>query len=93
MQNPNLFLMENTLKSSFNVIVTLVNRYGEEHDLNFKKKYKDFIRENQNNINRVILVDTYPPTPMEPNIYYIKRNGKTVWIKMNEREFEENNGL
>lgn len=90
MVNPNLTLMEHTLKSSFNVIVTLVNQYGEEHEFNFKKRYKDFMRENYSGMNRVVLVDNYPPTPMEINIYYIKRNGKTLWVKMNERDFGKN---
>lgn len=90
MMNPNLILIKHTLKSSFNVVVTLVNRYGEEREITFKKKYKDFVRENYSSVTRVILVDNYPPVQMEMNVYYIKRNGKIIWIKMNERDFDEN---
>lgn len=90
MINPNALLLEHTLKSSFNVVVTLVNRLGEEHELNFKKKYKDFMRENYATTFHVVLVDNYPPSPMEMNVYYVKRNGKIVWVKMREQDFDEN---
>lgn len=90
MINPNYLLLEHTLKSSFNVVVTLVNRYGEEHEQTFKKHRKDFLRENVTSSFRVCLVDDYPPREMESNIYYVKRSGKTVWIKMREQDFEEN---
>jgi hypothetical protein len=89
MINPNVLLMENTLKSSFDVVVTLVNRYKEERELHFKKKRKDFLRENYAGTRHVVLVDIYPPTPMEEGVYYIKRNGKTVWIRMSEAEFDD----
>lgn len=88
MINPNLFLMEHTLKSSFNLIVILVNNYKEEREVSFKKKRKDFIRENNSRILRVILIEDYPPKEMELNVYYIKNNGKTIWLKMKERDFE-----
>jgi hypothetical protein len=74
MINPNTLLMENTLKSSFDVVVTLTNRYGEEKEMHFKKKRKDFLRENYAGTKHVVLVDNYPPTPMEDGVYYIKRN-------------------
>lgn len=89
MINPNTLLMENTLKSSFDVVVTLINRYGEEKEMHFKKKRKDFLRENHAGTRHVVLVDIYPPTPMEDGVYYIKRNGKIVWIRMSETEFDE----
>lgn len=89
MINPNILLMENTLKSSFDVIVTLINHYGEEREMHFKKKRKDFLRENYAGTRHVILVDIYPPTPMKDGVYYIKRNGKIVWIRMSEAEFDE----
>lgn len=88
MINPNTLLMENTLKSSFDVVVTLINRYGEEKEMHFKKKRKDFLRENYASTKHVVLVDNYPPTPMEDGVYYIKRNGKIVWIRMSEAEFD-----
>lgn len=88
MINPNTLLMENTLKSSFDVVVTLINRYGEEKEMHFKKKRKDFLRENYADTKHVVLVDNYPPTPMEDGVYYIKRNGKIVWIRMSEAEFD-----
>lgn len=91
MINPNLLLMEHTLKSSFNVVVTLINRYKEEREINFKKKRKDFMRENNSGIYRVILVEDYPPRNMELNVYYIKNNGRIVWIKMKEDDFESAN--
>lgn len=87
--NTNLFLMENTLKSSFCIIATLVNANNEEREINFRKKFKDFIRENYAGTTRVVLVDKYPPTPMDMNVFYIKRNGKILWVKTSSRNFNK----
>ena len=88
MLNPNLLLLEHTLKSSFSVVFIVVNKYGEEHEVSFKKKYKDFMRENYLGLIRVCLVDDYPPSVMEKNIYYVKKNGKTVWLKLDEKDLD-----
>lgn len=45
MVSPSRVLMENVLKSSFNLMLTTVNRYGEEHETNFKKHKKKFFKE------------------------------------------------
>lgn len=89
MLNPNLLLMEHTLKSSFNLVVTLVNQYNEEREISIKKKLKEFIKNSDDNTFRVIFVDDYPPRDMELNVYYVKRSGKTVWLKIRERDFKE----
>ena len=91
MINPNLLLIKHTLKSSFNIVITIVNNRKEEREISFKKKRKDFMRENNSGNFRVILVDNYPPKDMETNVYYIKKNGRIVWAKMNERDFESAN--
>lgn len=47
MVSPSRVLMENVLKSSFNLMLTTVNRYGEEHETNFKKNKKKVLQRNQ----------------------------------------------
>jgi hypothetical protein len=86
MINPNVLLMENILKSSFNVVVTVVEKDGSEKDISFKKRRKDFLRENYTGVLQVVLVDYYPPEEMKFNVYYIKKSGKIVWIKMKKED-------
>ena len=62
------------------------NKDGSESEISFKKKRKDFLRENYLGIFRVILVDYCPPEKMETNVYYIKKNGKIIWAKMREED-------
>jgi hypothetical protein len=84
MVSPNRVLMENVLKSSFNLMLTTVNRYGEEHERNFKKHKKKFFKEINLDECIVSLVEKYPPSEMELNVFYIKRDGKSVWVKIKE---------
>lgn len=84
MINPGRVLIENTLKSSFNLIVYTVNQYGEEHDKIYKKSKKKFFAEINLDGCSVKLVDDYPPREMDFDIFYVKRTGKTVWVRVKE---------
>lgn len=84
MVSPSRVLMENVLKSSFNLMLTTVNRYGEEHERNFKKNKKKFFKEINLDECVVSLVEKYPPSEMELNVFYVKRDGKPVWVKIKE---------
>lgn len=82
--NPGRVLIENTLKSSFNLIVYTVNQYGEEHDKIYKKSKKKFFAEINLDDCSVKLVDDYPPREMDFDVFYVKRTGKTVWVRVKE---------
>ena len=84
MVSPSRVLMENVLKSSFNLMLTTVNRYGEEHERNFKKNKKKFFQEINLDDYVVSLVEKYPPSEMRLDVFYIKRDGKSVWVKIKE---------
>lgn len=84
MVSPSRVLMENVLKSSFNLMLTTVNRYGEEHERNFKKNKKKFFREINLDECVVSMVEKYPPSEMELDVFYVKRDGKSVWVKIKE---------
>lgn len=84
MVSPSRVLMENVLKSSFNLMLTTVNRYGEEHERNFKKNKKKFFKEINLDECVVSLVEKYPPSEMELDVFYIKCDSKSVWIKIKE---------
>lgn len=84
MVSPSRVLMENVLKPSFNLMLTTVNRYGEEHEKNFKKRKKKFFQEINLDECVVSMVEKYPPSEMELNVFYIKRDGKSVWVKIKE---------
>ena len=77
----NKILAEQTLARYFNLIVFIVNQYGEERCQTKKETKKKFLAHfgNSNNF-RVKLVDRYPET-MENDIFYIAKNGKAVWIR------------
>lgn len=85
MVSPSQFLIENTLRSRFILVITLVNSHDEEHEKYVKKSKKKFLRETEYTFLDAVLVDDYPPSVMKSNTLYIKRNGKIAWIKMKER--------
>lgn len=85
MVNPSRILMENTLKSSFHFILYIVNEYGEEKELIFKKTKKKFFSEINLDDCTVKLVNDYPPREMEISTFYIKKSGKTMWVKEREK--------
>lgn len=84
MTNPNRVILENTLKFSFHLILCVVNIYGEEHETIYKKSRKKFLQEIGTDNCSVKLVDSYPPKDMAFNIIYIKKDGKTAWLKVKE---------
>lgn len=76
-----MMLAEQTLARRFDLIIFIVNQYGEEKCQTRKETKKKFLAHfGDSNSFRVKLVDRYPET-MENDIFYIAKNGKTVWIR------------
>lgn len=86
MVNPGEILATNILKRSFQLVLTVINSYGEEHEMVFKKKRKQFINEIDFNTMRTKIIDGYPQGEMEPNVLYIQRTGDIVWAKFYEAD-------
>lgn len=85
MMNPNLVLLDGTLKRTFYFYLTTVNSRGEEKETIYKKKKKDFLNEVQNCTARVVLVDTYPKREeWELGIMYLLKSGKGIYYKDKE---------
>ena len=76
----NKLLAEQTLARYFNLIVFIVNQYGEERCETRKMNKKKFLSIFKDSSFKVKLVATYP-TEMINDIFYINKNGKTVWIR------------
>lgn len=76
----NKILAEQTLARHFNLIVFIVNQYGEERCETRKMNKKKFLSGFKDSNFKVKLVETYP-TEMINDIFYINKNGKTVWIR------------
>lgn len=76
----NKILAEQTLARHFNLIVFIVNQYGEERCETRKMNKKKFLSSFKDSNFKVKLVETYP-TEMINDVFYINKNGKTVWIR------------
>ena len=76
----NKILAEQTLARHFNLIVFIVNQYGEERCETRKMNKKKFLLGFKDSNFKVKLVETYP-TEMINDVFYINKNGKTVWIR------------
>lgn len=76
----NKVLAEQTLARHFNLIVFIVNEYGEERCETRKMNKKKFLSSFKDSNFKVKLVETYP-TEMINDVFYINKNGKTVWIR------------
>ena len=76
----NKILAEQTLARYFNLIVFIVNQCGEERCETRKMNKKKFLSSLKDSNFKVKLVATYP-TEMINDIFYINKNGKTVWIR------------
>jgi hypothetical protein len=85
MMDVNRILLQNTLKFSFNLVVYSINKLGEEKQINIKITRKKFLERLGDVKIYVKLVDDYP-TKIEKNIFYLKKNGKTIWIWEDESE-------
>ena len=82
MINANRLLLQEVLKRNFNFLITIVNLRGEEKELLFRKKKKDFLREMGNLDIHVVLVDNYPRREdWKMGIFYLTRNGETLYYK------------
>lgn len=84
MKGTNKLLAEQVLSSKFNLMLTIVNAYGEEKSHSLKMKKKDFLLQVSNLDLKVKLVENYPAGILEENWLYISKNGKSAWLK--ERE-------
>lgn len=81
MSNVSKVLAEQTLAKKFDFIMFIVNEFGEEKCQAKKETKKKFLASfGDSDSFRVKLVDRYPET-MENDIFYIAKNGKTVWIR------------
>ena len=81
MSNVSKVLAEQTLAKKFDFIMFIVNEFGEEKCQTKKETKKKFLASFRDSDSfRVKLVDRYPET-MENDIFYIAKNGKTVWIR------------
>lgn len=81
MSNVNKVLAEQTLAKKFDFIMFIVNEFGEEKCRTKKETKKKFLAHfGDSDSFRVKLVDRYPEV-MENDIFYIAKNGKTVWIR------------
>lgn len=81
MDNANKVLAEQTLAKKFDFIMFIINEFREEKCWTRKETKKKFLAHfGDSNNFRVKLVDHYPET-MENDIFYIAKNGKTVWIR------------
>ena len=81
MSNVSKVLAEQTLAKKFDFIMFIVNEIGEEKCQTKKETKKKFLASFGDGDNfRVKLVDRYPEI-MENDIFYIAKNGKTVWIR------------
>ena len=76
----NKVLAEQTLARHFNLIVFIVNQYGEERCETRKMNKKKFLSSFKDSNFKVKLVETYP-TEMINDVFYINKNGRTVWIR------------
>lgn len=72
-------LMRETLSFSFNLIVFSVNKNGEQKEKSIKMTKSKFFKTIDFGF-KVKLVDEYP-TDIQFNIFYVKKNGRTVWYK------------
>ena len=86
MLDTNRLLMEQLLASRFNLMITTVNSLGEEREISTKVKKKDFLKETLNMKINVKMVDSYPTGEMELGWLYIKKDGKSAWMKEREGE-------
>ena len=76
----NKVLADQTLARHFNLIVFIVNQYGEERCETRKMNKKKFLSSFKDSDFKVKLVETYP-TEMIHDVFYINKNGKTVRIR------------
>lgn len=86
MTGSNRVLAEQALASKFNLMVTTVNSLGEEKENCIKMKKKEFFKQTEGIELRVKLIDGYPSGEMEIDWLYIKKDGKSAWIKEREGE-------
>lgn len=79
---PNEVLAQSILKSSFYIILFTPQEGGGMTEQTLRISKKEFFREvaEMPIPFKTCFVETYPPSDLEPNTYYIKNNGKMVWF-------------
>ena len=80
---PNEVLAQSILKSSFYLSVHTPQEGGGETQNIYKISKKQFFKEVDaiDSSFNAKFVKECPPSDMEPNVFYIKENGKIVWVK------------
>lgn len=80
----NFSIAKLTLKFRFKYIVFITNKEGEEKQSIQKIYKKDFLKTLYYMNVKVKLVESCPPEDHKDNVFYIKKDGKTVWLWKNE---------
>jgi hypothetical protein len=80
----NRVILQQTLKMFINVVTFKVDKHGVETNNNVKMSKKKFMTILDNEEIRVKLVDKYPEI-MDNDIIYVRKDGRTVWIKEVEK--------
>lgn len=84
MTQTSLLIMEHTLSYFVTLIIYHVNTLGEEKMQTFKTTKKKLMAQLKDMEVNATLVDNFP-TKMEDDVFYVKRNGKTVWVREVEK--------
>lgn len=80
----NKLILSETLRFFFNVVTYRVDKHGTETNNNLKMTKKKFLEALDTTNFRVKLVDKYPEI-MDNDVIYVRRDGRTVWIKEVEK--------
>jgi hypothetical protein len=81
----NKFILEQTLKFFVNFVTYKIDKNGVETNNNIKITKSKFLSVIETEKIRVKLVDNYPEI-IDAGIMYVKRNGRTVWYKEDNRK-------
>ena len=80
----NKFILEQTLKFFVNFVTYKIDKNGVETNNNIKMTKSKFMSLVETENIKVKLVDKYPEI-IDVGIIYVKRNGRTVWYKEDDR--------
>lgn len=79
----NRLILDNTLKMFISVVTYKTAENGAELNRNIRMTKKQFMKAIEGKKIFVKLVDKYPEE-IKPNIIYVGKSGKTVWLKETE---------
>lgn len=84
----NKFILEQTLKFFVNFVTYKIDKNGVETNNNIRITKNKFLSVIETEKIRVKLVDKYPEI-IDAGIMYVKRNGRTVWYKEDDRKIRD----